>query len=375
MQVSRARSRLLPAAVVLGVAASVLAARTEWPIRRTPVVPVRDGEAQPVLTGTVLAASSALALPTRIAVVGDYLVVLDAASDSALHVLDRRSGRLVRSLGRRGEGPGEFKGAWSLAPDPRTGDAVWVYDLPLRRLTRVALPPAPEGRASARRLVHLAGGAVLTGPRWIGPDSILSPGFLSDIRVALFDSTGRQTGGLGHAPFSADARQPMQAAQALLAAHPERHRYAIANRYVSRIELLDVERGSSRTVPGPVPVNTEATGVDLERFAYVDAAGTATGVVALFSGRNREEYAGSAGFGDQLHLFDWEGRFLGAYRLDADVLAISVDESEGYVYALRHDPVPAVLRYRLPAAAYAAGARAGAVTSVAAIPASDARSH
>ena len=366
---SRYTSRLLPAAVVLGVAAFALAARTEPSPVSTPRVAGRDGAAQPVLTGAVLNASPALALPTRIAVAGDYLVVIDAASDSVLHVLGRRSGRLVRSLGRRGEGPGEFKGAWSLAPDPRSSDAVWVYDLPLRRLTRVALPAVAEGRASARRLVRLAGGAVLTGPQWMAPDSILSPGFLPDARVALFDSTGRHTGGLGQPPFAAEADQPMQAAQALLAAHPGQHRYAIANRYVSRIELLDVDRGSSLAVPGPVPVNAERTTVDLERFAYVDAAGTATEVVTLFSGRSREEYAGSAGFGDQLHLFDWEGRFLGAYRLDADVLAIAVDESEGYVYALRHDPVPAVLRYRLPATAFASGAPAGTVTSVAAIPA------
>lgn len=365
MQVTHFAPRVLLGALALGVVATGLAARTEQPPPVATGAFDLDGAAMPMLTGTVLNASTDLALPTSLAVVGDYLVVIDAASDSVLHLLDRHTGRFVRSLGRRGKGPGEFEGAWSLAKDLHASDAVWVYDLPLRRLTRVALRAEENGPASARRLVHLTDGAVLTGPQWIAPDTILTLGFLLDARVALFDSTGRRAGGIGTPPFSPGSGQPMQAAQALLAPHPDRHRFAITNRYVSRIELLDVAHGTTRDVTGPVAVNTGRAAIDIDRFAYVDVAGTAAEVVALFSGRNREEYAGRAGFGDRLHLFDWEGRFTGAYRLDADVLAIAVDEADGYVYALRHDPVPAVLRYRLPAAVYATGAPAGPATSVA----------
>jgi hypothetical protein len=50
-------------------------------------------------------------------------------------------------------------------------------------------------------------------------------------------------------------------------------------------------------------------------------------------------------FGDRLHVFDWDGRFLGEQRLDADVLAIAVAEQGDLVYALRHEPEPAVVVY------------------------------
>ena len=359
MQVSRRGPLTLLAAVVLGMAASVLAARTEAP--RPPLAAASgvDRAAPLALTGTVLNASPALALPTRLAVVGGYLVVIDAASDSALHVLDRHTGRLVRSAGRRGKGPGEFSGAWSLSQDPSSDDAVWVYDLPLRRLTRVPLSAQEDVRASARRLLRLTDGAVLTGPQWVAPDTILTLGFLLDARVALFDSIGHRTGGLGRPPFTAEAGQPAQAAQALLAAHPDHRHYAISNRYVSRIELLDLAHGTMHDVAGPVSVNTGPATVDLDRFAYIDVAATATAVVALFSGRSRAEYEGDAGFGNRLHVFDWEGGFTGEYRLDADVLAIAVDEVGGFVYALRHDPAPAVVRYRLPTVAAYASVAAG----------------
>jgi len=342
--VSRRSPQLLLGAVALGMTASVLTART----KPAHAPGAADGTAPPVLTGTVLNAPPVLALPKRIAVVGDYLVVIDAASDSALHVFDRHTGRLVRSMGRRGKGPGEFDGAWALSRDARSDGAVWVYDLPLRRLTLVPLSARADVWGPARRMLRLSDGAVLTEPQWISPDTILSLGFLMDGRVALFDSTGHRTGAMGRPPFSPEAGQPMQAAQALLAARPDHRRYAIANRYVSRLELLDLARGTIESVAGPVPVNTGPSVVDLGQFAYVDVAAAATRIVALFSGRDRAEYEGTAGFGNVLHVFDWEGHFLGAYRLDADVLAITLDRGGDVVYALRHDPAPAVVRYRLP---------------------------
>ncbi len=60
--------------------------------------------------------SERLGMPTKIAAVGDHVVVIDAASDAALHVINRMDGEWIRSFGGRGEGPGEFTGAWSLDP-------------------------------------------------------------------------------------------------------------------------------------------------------------------------------------------------------------------------------------------------------------------
>jgi hypothetical protein len=329
-------------AVLVGAGAALMA--RPHPLRADVASPAAPAP----LAGRVLHTSPVLALPTRLAVVGEHLVVVDAASDSALHVLDRRSGRLLRSLGRRGKGPGEFQGAWSLAPDRAWPDAVWVYDLPLRRLTRVPLAREADVRASARRMVRLAGGAVLTNPTWLGADTILSPGFLLDARVALFDGAGRRIGQLGDPPLSPESGQPMQATQALVALHPDGRRIAIANRYVGRIELLDLPDGTVHTIDAPVEVNAGHAPIALDRFAYLDVAGTTDRVIALFSGRTRDEYDGRAVFGDRLHVFDWEGRFQSEVRLDADALAIAVAEREGVVYALRHEPEPAVVRYRLP---------------------------
>jgi len=60
------------------------------------------------LRGRTLFRGEPLAIPTVIASVGPYLVLLDAASDSKLTVVRKLDGRLAWRLGRAGRGPGEF---------------------------------------------------------------------------------------------------------------------------------------------------------------------------------------------------------------------------------------------------------------------------
>lgn len=307
----------------------------------------------PTLRGGVLHESAALALPTRLEVVGDYLVVIDAGSDSALHVVNRRTGALVRSLGRRGEGPGEFTGAWSL--DARAGPepTVWVYDLSLRRLTLLALDGEASVAPGEVRMVRFVDGAVLTSPRWIDAATILSAGLLPDARAAMYDSAGRRLRTLGQPPFPDGSAQPVQALQARLVRHPRQPVFAATSRYTSRLDVIDVASGSVKTVAGPVPVNLPPQPVALDRFAYIDVAATAPYIVALFSGRERGGGGAPPNFGRCLQVFDWAGTFIGAFRLDSDVLAVAAEDDARSVYALRHDPWPAVLHFPLPPLAHA----------------------
>ena len=59
-------------------------------------------------------------------------IVLAEASTARLHFYDRTTGRFVRSAGRPGSGPGEFR---QLARVQRVGQAIYVWDWELRRLS------------------------------------------------------------------------------------------------------------------------------------------------------------------------------------------------------------------------------------------------
>ena len=55
----------------------------------------------------------------------------------------------------------------------------------------------------------------------------------------------------------------------------------------------------------------------------------------------------SAFLGRFVHVFSWAGSFDRVFELDADLLSITLDSSAQVLYAVRHDPTPAILEYSL----------------------------
>jgi len=336
----------LGSGALLGLAAWALAigASSENPGAR-PELCAPAGQAVE-LNSTVLYASSALALPTRIELVGDYLAVLDASADSVLHIVNRHTGALVRSLGRRGRGPGEFYGAWALDAAKEGQAAVWVYDLSLRRLTRVPLVPGAE-HTGQPAMVSLSDGRLVMEPRWLDGDTFLAAGLFTDARLELYDSLGRHVRRVVESTLVA-ATSPPQAAQARLILRPQGGLAALAHRYESTLDIVEPASGAVQTIRGPVDVNVGSRSIGLDRFAYVDLAATRQWIVALFSGRDERAHGLDAPFGHCLHVFDWHGGFAAAFGLDTDVLAIATESDGRFVYAVRHYPTPAVVRFALP---------------------------
>jgi len=133
---------------------------------------------------------------------------------------------------------------------------------------------------------------------------------------------------------------------------------ALATRHADRVELYGLDgtlrgvgRGPAHFEPvyevqsrGGVPFM--ATGDDL-RFGYVDLVAAGDRLYALFSGYTRGERPGRSNFGQQVHVFDWTGRRLQVMQLDWPALGLAVDHDGRSLYAVRHDPQPAVVRYRL----------------------------
>ncbi len=314
------------------------------------------------LAGVVVGETTQLQLPTALRVVGPYLVVIDDFSDSVLHVFRGVDGALVRSLGRRGKGPGEFAGAWQIDPVPGSGSEFWVYDLGLRRITHVDLRRVLAGEALAHeRMINLTSPATVLGPVWLGDTVLVTPGLFAQGRLGYFDSDGRLLRTRGELPrgtgrFPASVVQ--SAYQAVLRPSPDRTRLALATRYAGKLDIYDAGGVFLRTAATPFQFEPRysvaegargpvmATDVDV-RLGYVDLATTDRYIFALFSGRLRECYKGEAPFGDVIHVFGWNGDLLRVLKLDASVLAIDVDTGTAALYAVRHDPQPAVMRYAL----------------------------
>jgi hypothetical protein len=322
---------------------------------------IDHGNIRPVaLRGHVLTDSNAMAIPTEIAIVGPFIVAADFASDSTMHVIDRDSGRLLRSLGRRGSGPGEFEGVWTIDPVRDVESAFWAYDLNLKRATFIDLTESRDPQSAIEaQSVSFLNEATLTGPVKTADGHWLSLGFFPDGRVGIFNTLGERVAVLGDVPAGPENMHAVTRQQirlSTLVVHPGRRRFAAMPRYASDFELFTLD-GASVVVDGPVevvahtfrngPIDLGPVSTGKTRTGYVDAAGSHDEIFALFSGRTLKDYKQSAGFGRYVHVFDWNGMLIAAYLLEDDTLAIAVDESGQTLYAVRHDPYPAIVRYDL----------------------------
>jgi hypothetical protein len=313
------------------------------------------------LNGTVLYETDRLALPTQAALVGEHLVVVDRWAEQAVHVLSAANGALLRSMGREGEGPGEFRVARFIDPDPGSENSFWVYDAALSRLTHVDLEQWDRLPAWERRTVQLQSDAPVTNPVWVDEDRLLALGFFMQGRIGEFDGAGQMRRFLGDLPGS-DASIPphvlQHAYQGIMKTRPDRSLVVIANRHASTVEIYTAAGDLVERASGPFSFDprfevgkaeggpTMMSGKDM-RFGYLDVAPTRDRIYALFSGRTRAGYPDRATYGEYIHVFDWEGRYIEAIKLDAEVAAIAADERRGRLIAIRHLPVPAVLEYSI----------------------------
>ncbi len=364
----RSRSQVLVRTAGLGIAVltvitTAFADGRTTSLRYGPAELSHDGLKLARVEGQVLSDAEALAIPVDIAIVGDRLVVIDAAADSAILVVHRETGVLERTFGRRGAGPGEFEGAWSLDPVHGSAYELWIYDLALVRLTYVDLRDDFFDRGGfGTRIVNLRSEAMALGPvRTADANTSFSLGMYIEGRLGVYNAEGIQQGTVASLPPGGPHIPPnvrQHAYQATLIPHPNRTLFAAVTRHASQIEIYR-DDGSLVTISeGPLHVEPKyevrrdgdefvmATGRDL-RFGYIDAAASTEYVFAVFSGRTREGALGSQFMGRFVHVFDWAGNFVKAIELDTDVVAIAVHEDSSVLYALRHDPLPAVLRYSL----------------------------
>lgn len=348
--------------LVVMVSAAACTERSEPASQYGPPSLEHEGISTSRLTGRVLNGGDFLGVPSDVVLVGEDIVLLDGAADSVGHVLRAGDGMLVRSFGRRGEGPGEYKAAWSLAPGVGP-DEVWVYDLALRRFTRVSLDEA-KLRGSGRldtQMIALQPGATVTGPQWVGEQRLVSLGFFDDGRIAEFGADGRLRRTVGILPPGEERIPPhvrQHAYTGSLVTNVARGLVAVGTRHADQVEIYRTDGHLLRSARGPFgfaprfdvaqrPGGPALGTDDGLRFGYVDLAASEARIYALFSGRTREGHGGNAVFGRYVHVYDWDGKLVDVLELDSDLLAISVDPHDQVLYGVRHDPTPAVLAYPL----------------------------
>jgi hypothetical protein len=84
--------------------------------------------------------------------------------------------------------------------------------------------------------------------------------------------------------------------------------------------------------------------VNNQVYGYLSLSITDKYVFALYSGRNDNPNE-STSYGNEIHLFDYQGNLLKKIDIQRDLLRICMDEKGKKMYAITHSPEPKILIY------------------------------
>lgn len=320
------------------------------------------------LAGRRLVDGDFIGFPTGLLVVGDYWVIADyPKGGSAIHIVDRRTGRLALSVGGEGGGPGEFMGSPNLIRDPQDVDMFWAYDPNASRLTEFSLTGLLEGRDRPETVVNIAAPRIMYALKFLEGGCLVGLGLAGQGRIAVLDTAGPAVEFFGPLPGGEDGvpRSVVQHAyQSQMALDPERQRIVLAWWRGGSFEVFRVDGQLVRTFDGPFPFVPDYT-VDEgprgpimragweNRYGYLDVGATDSSIVALFSGRSEAHFRSDAWIGEYIHVFTWQGELTAVYRLDRAVHNIALSPLADVMYAaVEVDPEsggPAVIEYDLEA--------------------------
>lgn len=306
-----------------------------------------------VLHGTPVVSSGAIGQPRRMVVQGRRLWIADRIGDPFVHWVDLDKRAIVRSVGRTGQGPGDFASA--MTTDVRPGDslATWVFDIKLERVTRVMSLPAP----GVAEVIRAPLGDDAMGLAWLDKDHLLAVGYSDTARFAIADTFGkvmRLAPGslLGSDSIPIQVRRDASTGFAICV-EPGGNRFALAFVGGGRIDYYRANAAPAARVRVPLPSNGDFVRdrhgeweAPMPRYYYLDCSASDGQLYALFSGRlavaTQRSRSAEARY---VHAFDWKGHLTAVYELDRLVGTIAID-GDSVLYAAGGD-LDGVYAYRL----------------------------
>lgn len=293
---------------------------------------------------------------TDLAVHGDYIAVLCHATAGRLCWIDTRAGS-VSTPEPSNEVDRTLFDPISIEPAEGEFPSFWAYDQLTRSLVRLGPGSGAEPDGILRLDVPIRQAVVFddivaaNGP--FAKEHLLYFSPVADLRAPSL----RVSSAAGQALFSGKPPEvSIHLNRNSLAADPERGRLVLAFLYVSRLHVYGRDGRQHLAVAGPEEVeltydlvSDPREGIlrllanDRTRLAYLDVAANERAIFALYSGRDRKTYGATAKFGNQIHVFSWQGQHLATARAEEDLFRIALGAEGGSLYGIRYLPSEAIV--------------------------------
>jgi len=301
--------------------------------------------------------------PGHPVLVGQSLWIQDDAADPFLHLLSAVDGRLTRSLGRPGKGPGDFGGITDLSARPGDTQAIWAYDFYLRRLTRF---PSAESTGQPLQVITLS--HVARTPMrasWLTRDRVLGYAARDSGVFTLYDDTGSVVSRVPW-PLPGPDSIPYEGRLVVgvgseVCARRDGAGFFVAYAFLGRIDAFDEHALFQRRVDVPFasePLFRAVPGGRIidgsTRLWYNSCATSQEFLYAGFDGRAYPLPPAPPTFekwcSPFIHVFDLRGRLVRVLLLDRPVRGITVDSANTWLYGACVDNAT-IYRFRLPPSA------------------------
>lgn len=300
------------------------------------------------LKGNYWGISEAFGRVFDIGSVGGSLVFRNTWEETNLTWVNINNHQDIRHFGLPGGGPKELGNPGPLITDSFHID---VYDGSKMALMRFDMDSVLAGRQDATRMLFQTQQPGIISLKRLSDSYYVAGGVFQEGRLCLLDSMGNVCAHVGQYPESdnkvSDSDIPFHvlgmAYQSLMCVQPHGTRIALATRYGEIVQLYEWnlrERAAEEIacIKGFEPhfsvedINGTPNfrpGKDT-RWGYLSVSATEDCIFALYSGRIQAD-GNRFWLGNEVHVFDWNGKPLYRLLLDCEGIALVVKEDRLYL--------------------------------------------
>ena len=304
-----------------------------------------------------------IVFPRFVSIIDNFLVVTERDANHFIHLIELSENQQTyrRSLGVKGDGPGEIRGVAFI--DAGFGDGTfWTFMLNNMLFSNFVLSDSSLYAINQLRLDfrnHFPIGAA-----WTADSTLMIVKGNDDEKFTEIDLDENVINTFGSWNGMIEGNYPANIIPSLYSgrfiASKNKQTFGLFSSRTDVIELLDRSKEKIISIRGPenyipkfevdyssgypmfhVPNHLES------RPQYLDGYFTDKHIYALYSGRTRAEIDQKNIMCDEVFVFDYEGNLLKHYKLDHSLLTFAIDEKHNKMYGGTYDANPGIVVFDL----------------------------
>lgn len=311
------------------------------------------------LEGQVINPGLYLSRARDLILINDHLVIAGIDPEALITAIPLNMPEKSKTFGKKGYGPGEIMTAVTLDQGIEAS-RFWTYSKNQKMWSEFEL--FGKNKLASRQMPLKDGLFQMSTPLWVGSNSFLGRNLDGEAILTEFDSSGNKLDQYGNWRnyFEKDIPGNVLASvfRSEFHAGAERKKFVLAAIALDHLQVFDYERKSMLAIQGPDHFEPEFKIIEVKgypvyspveketAYAYLDVFIGSTEYYGLYSG-SFEAYKRGDAISNQIIAIDQKSYNPRLIKLDRNISRFTIDEKNGYLYAVTFEESPKIVRYVL----------------------------